>query len=153
VTRAALICLAGLVLLASSASAQPLDLQLTVSPRTITFASANPDTSPTVAAAPISVTVRVKGPNTVQWHLSLLADGDLVSGASTIPISNVTWTATQAPPFQDGTLSRTTAQTVAGGSGTLNPGKTSTLTFSLVNSWLYDAGTYTQTLTFTLSSP
>ena len=30
---------------------------------------------------------------------------------------------------------------------------TSTVTFSLVNSWLYDAGTYTQTLTFTLSSP
>lgn len=152
-TRAALICLVALVVLPSTASAQPLDLQLSVSPRTITFASANPDTSPTVTAAPISVTVRVKGPKLLQWHLSVLADGDLVSGPSTIPISNVTWTATQAPPFQNGTLSRTTAQTLAGGTGTLNPGKTSTMTFSLVNSWLYDAGTYTQTLTFTLSSP
>jgi hypothetical protein len=152
-TRAALVCLAALVVLPCTVSAQPLSLELTVSPRTITFASANPDTSPTVAAAPISVTVRVKGPKLVQWHLSVLADGDLVSGASTIPISNVSWTATQAPPFQNGTLSRTTAQPMAAGSDTLNPGKTSTVTFSLVNSWLYDAGTYTQTLTFTLSSP
>ena len=152
-TRAALLCLAVLVVRSSTASAQPLDLQLSVSPRTITFASANPDTSPTVTAAPISVTVRVKGPKTLQWHLSVLADGDLVAGPSTIPISNVTWAATQAPPFQNGTLSRTTAQTLAGGSGALNPGTTSTVTFSLVNSWLYDAGTYTQTLTFTLSSP
>jgi hypothetical protein len=153
-TRAGLCCLVGLVLFPSTASAQ-LNLELSVSPRTITFASANPDTTPTVSAAPISVTIRVRGLLAIfgQWHLSVLADGDLVSGPSTIPITNVTWTALPAPPFQNGTLSRTTAQRMAGGSGQLNPAQTGTVTFHFTNSWLYDAGTYTQTLTFTLSSP
>jgi hypothetical protein len=88
-----------------------------------------------------------------QWHLSVLANGDLVSGSSTIPVTNVTWTATPAPPFQNGTLSRTTAQRMAGGTGNLNPAVHGSVIFRLVNSWTYTAGTYTQTLVFTLSSP
>ena len=42
---------------------------------------------------------------------------------------------------------------MAGGTGNVNPTQTGTVTFRFVNSWTYDAGTYTQTLTFTLSSP
>ncbi len=152
-TRAALYALIAVLVVPSIASAQKLDLS--VSPSTITFASANPDTTPTVVSAPITVQIRVRQllPIIGQWQLSVLAGGDLVAGPSTIPITNVTWTATPAPPFQNGTLSRTTAQRIAGGTANVNPAQTGTVTFRFANSWTYDAGIYTQTLTFTLSSP
>ena len=135
------------------AAAQKLDLS--VSPRTITFPSANPDTTPTISAAPITVSVRVRQllPILGQWHLSILANGDLVSGGSTIPLTTITWTATPAPPFQNGAMSRTTAQRMAGGSANVNPELDGSVTFKLVNAWTYTAGTYTQTVVFTLSSP
>ena len=74
-----------------------------------------------------------------------------MSGASTIPISNVSWIATPSPPFRNGTLS-TVAQTLATGAGTalLQQGD---VTFRLTNSWNYTVGNYTQTVTFTLTSP
>ena len=74
-----------------------------------------------------------------------------MSGASTIPIANVSWIATPNPPFRNGTLS-TVAQTLATGTGTalLQQGD---VTFRFVNSWNYTVGNYTQTITFTLTSP
>jgi hypothetical protein len=135
-----------------AASAQRLDLSL--SPRVITFASSDPDTVPMISSAPVQVTYRVRqndpgGP----WALTVLAGGDLMSGSTSVPISNVTWIATPAPPFQNGTLSKTVAQRVASGSGNLNPAATGSITFLLANSWTYSTGTYTQTVLFTLSAP
>ena len=127
-------------------------LDLTISPLSISFASANPDTTPVVAAAPIVVTIRVRQ-NIGPWTLTVLANGDLLSGASLVDISNVTWTATPAPPFQGGTLSKTVAQRVASGTGTVNPAENGSLTFRLANSWTYNAANYTQTLIFTLTAP
>jgi hypothetical protein len=127
-------------------------LDLSVSPLSISFASANPDVSPIVAAAPIVVTVRVRQ-NAGPWTLTVLANGDLLSGGSTVDISNVTWTATPAPPFRGGTLSKTVAQTLASGTGTVNPAQNGSVTFRLANSWTYSAGNYTQTVVFTLSAP
>jgi hypothetical protein len=127
-------------------------LDLTIAPLSIAFSAADPDTTPQIAAAPIVVTVRVRQ-NTGPWSLSVLANGDLLSGASSVDISNVTWTATPAPPYQGGTLSKTVAQRVASGTGTVNPAQNGSLTFRLANSWTYSAANYTQTVVFTLSAP
>lgn len=137
--------------LPSRLAAQRLDL--TLSPRVITFPSSDPDAVPVVAAAPVQVTYRVRQNNFAPWSLTVLAGGDLISGPSTVDISNVSWVATPAPPFQNGTLSKTVAQRVASGTGNVNPTDTGSITFRLANSWTYSTGTYTQTVLFTLSTP
>ena len=137
--------------LPAAAGAQKLDLSL--SPRVITFPSSDPDAVPVIAAAPVQVTYRVRQNNNAPWSLTVLAGGDLISGASRIDISNVTWVATPAPPFQNGTLSKTVAQRIASGTGNLNPVAKGSITFRLANAWTYSTGTYTQTVLFTLSAP
>jgi hypothetical protein len=139
-----------ILLVPARAAAQKLDLS--VSPTAITFPSADPDTSPTVLAPPIVVSVRVRQ-NQGPWQLTVLANGNLLSGSQTVDITNVTWTATPVPPYQNGTLSRTVAQRVAAGTDNVNPAKDGSVTFRLANSWNYSAGTYTQTIVFTLSAP
>lgn len=128
-------------------------LELSVSPISITFPSADPDVTPIIPAAPIVVTIRIRQNPGTPWQLTALADGDLMSGSETVDITNVTWGATPAPPFQNGTLSKTVAQRIAAGSGNVNPGQNGSLTFRLANSWNYSAGTYSQTIIFTLSAP
>ena len=83
----------------------------------------------------------------------MLANGDLLAGPSRVDISNVTWVATPAPPFQNGVLSKTVAQRLASGTGTVNPARQGQVTFRLANSWTYTAGLYTQTIVFTLTTP
>jgi hypothetical protein len=127
-------------------------LELSVTPASISFPSADPDVTPTIAAAPVVVSIRIRqssGP----WQLTVLANGDLMSGGETVDITNVAWTATPVPPFQNGTLSRTVAQRMASGTGNVNPTQNGSVVFRLANSWNYAAGTYTQTLVFTLSAP
>lgn len=128
-------------------------LELAVSPLSITFPSADPDISPSVAAAPVVVSVRIRQNQGTPWQLTVLANGDLISGSETVDITNVTWAATPAPPFQNGTLSKAVAQRLAAGSGNVNPTQNGSVTFRLANSWIYSAGTYTQTIVFTLSAP
>jgi hypothetical protein len=129
-------------------------LDLTVSPRVITFPSSDPDAVPVVDASPVTVSYRIRQNNAAPWSLTVLAGGDLTSGPSRIDISNVTWVATPAPPFQNGTLSKTVAQRIASGTGNVpNPNTTGLITFRLANSWTYSTGTYTQTVLFTLSAP
>jgi hypothetical protein len=132
-------------------AAQRLDLG--VSPAVITVPSADPDTMPVLTSSPVQVNYRVRQNNRQTWLLTVVANGDLVSGPSTIDISTVSWTASPSPPFQNGTLSKITAQTVATGPGNVASPSAGTLTFRLANSWTYDAGIYTQTLVFTLSTP
>jgi hypothetical protein len=138
--------------LPSRLAAQVLDL--TLSPRVITFPSSDPDAVPVVNAAPVTVTYRVRQNNAAPWSLTVLAGGDLISGPSKVDISNVSWVATPAPPFQSGTLSKTVAQRIASGTGNVpNPNTTGSITFRLANSWIYSTGIYTQTVLFTLSAP
>ena len=138
--------------LPSRLAAQILDLSL--SPRVITFPSSDPDALPVVDAAPVTVTYRIRQNIAGPWSLTVLAGGDLISGPSKVDISNVTWVATPAPPFQNGTLSKTVAQRIASGTGNVpNANTTGLITFRLVNSWTYSTGTYTQTVLFTLSAP
>ena len=75
-------------------------LDLSVSPLSISFPSADPDTTPAVATAPVVVTVRVRQ-NQGPWTLTVLAGGDLIAGSATVDITNVSWTATPAPPVPE----------------------------------------------------
>jgi hypothetical protein len=135
----------------ANATAQVLNLSLT--PKVVSFPSSDPDSVPIVAAAPVTITYRIRQNRGAPWSLTVLAGGDLISGPSQIPISNVTWTATPAPPFQNGTLSKTVAQRVASGTGNVANQSTGSVTFRLANSWTYTTGTYKQTIVFTLSAP
>ena len=137
--------------LAAPAYGQILDLSLT--PRVVSFPSSDPDAVPIVAAAPVTISYRIRQNPKGAWSLTVLAGGDLISGPDQIDISNVTWTATPAPPFQSGTLSKTVAQRIASGTGNVANPSTGSVTFRLANSWTYSTGTYTQTVVFTLSSP
>jgi len=139
------------LLVPPEAAAQRLDLS--VSPLTISFPLSDPDAVPIVSSVAAQMTYRVRQNNNQPWTLSLLAMGDLIAGLSTVDIANVTWIATPAPPFQNGTLSKTVAQRLAAGVGNLNPTATGQITFRLANSWNYTAGLYTQTIVFTLSAP
>ena len=148
------LAIAALVLLLHASCAAAQKLTLTVTPSTITFASADPDTTPTIAGTPVAVTVRVQQSTSQQpWQLTVQGTGDLVSGTDTIDATQVTWTAAPAPPFQDGTLNRSVATRMASGTGNVNPAASGSIVFRLTNSWNYTAGLYSQTLVFTLSAP
>jgi hypothetical protein len=148
-----LLAVASLALLAPAAAAQAgPKLDISITPVTTTFPLSDPDTVPIVAAAPVQITYRIRQ-NDGPWTLTVLANGDLLAGASTVDISNVTWVATPAPPFQNGVLSKTVAQRLASGTGDVNPARQGQVTFRLANSWDYTAGLYTQTIVFTLTAP
>ncbi|MEW5983522.1 MAG: hypothetical protein AB1806_14305 [Acidobacteriota bacterium] len=131
---------------AGPAEAQGL-MGLSLSASSVTFPAADPDTTPVIAAPPLTITFYSLRRN---WQITVIASGDLTSGSSSIPISNVSWTATPAPPFQDGVMSSTVAQLVASGNAWVY--MTGTIFYSLVNSWTYNVGTYSVTITYTLSA-
>jgi hypothetical protein len=133
------------------ATAQKVDVTLT--PSTVSFQSADPDTTPVVTSPTVSVRYRVQQNAGAQWRITVLATGDLVTGGASIPVSNVSWIATPSPPFQNGILSATVEQLVASGTGNVVPPETGTMTFRLVNSWTYAAGVYSQSFVFTISAP
>jgi len=131
--------------LASSAS-------LIISPTSINFPNADPDTIPLIPATENPVTVetlsQVSGNKTVT--LTVLAHSDLVSGSSAIPISNVTWNASGSG-YVSGTMSKTTPQTA--GSWQRSGDRIGTFSFFLKNSWSYATGNYVVTVTYTLTAP
>ena len=133
------------------AAASPTVASFTVSPGTLTFPSASPTVS-TIAATENPIVVSVHLTNANNGTLTVIAGGDLTSGANTIPINKVSWTTTD-PGFVNGTLSKTSQVTIASGpTGSSNITVTGHLTFSFANSWAYATGSYTQTLTFTATA-
>ena len=126
--------------------------KLTVSPSTINFSDADPDTSPSVAAdSTVSVTAKVRTGAASNATLTHLAGGDLTATGGTIAISNITWTGTGTGFAGTGTMNKTTAQSV--GSWTGSGSYSGTLTYSIVNSWTYATGNYTVSTTYTLTAP
>lgn len=125
--------------------------RVSLSTATLTFPDADPDTVPSIPASQGPVTITTKARTSVNGAVTLtvLASDQLRSGLNTIPASSITWTAS-GPGFTSGTLSATSAQTVASwvGSGV----RTGTQSFSFRNLWTYATGTYTLTMTFTLSA-
>lgn len=139
-----------LLLTATVARAQRVDL--TITPAAFTFPSADPDVAPVVNSPALTIRYRVQQNQGAQWRITVVANGDLVSGGASIPVTNVTWTATPAPPFQNGTMNSTVEQLVASDAGN-SPSRSGTITFFLVNSWNYAAGVYSQSFVFTISAP
>jgi hypothetical protein len=132
--------------LAKSAAGTP-GATLTLSVGSISFPSASPGTTPSIAATQNPMNVAVKTTGAAIWALTVLANGDLTSGGDIIAINNVTWTATGAG-FVNGTLSKTTAHILAVGIGSVN--FTGTQSYFLANSWNYKSGSYSQTVVYTL---
>ena len=126
--------------------------KLTLSTNTINFPDADPDATPSIPGAEnaISVTVKIRTGSSSSSTLTHQAAGNLISGSNSIPVSNVTWTASGSG-FSSGTMSTSGAQTV--GSWTRSGTQNGTLNFFLANSWSYTAGTYTVSSTYTLTAP
>jgi len=126
--------------------------KLSLSSSTVSFANADPDTTPSIPATEGALTVTAKGKTATGSPITLtvLAAGDLRSGADAIPITNLTWTATGAG-FTAGTMSTSTAQTV--GAWTGSGSRVGTQTYTLANSWSYPTGSYSTTATYTLTAP
>jgi hypothetical protein len=127
-------------------------VQLSISPQTINFPDADPDVTPYVNAMenPVTVTVQAQTEKKKTVTLTVLAQGDLVSGADSIPINNVRWTAT-GEGFAPGTMSKSAAVTAGAWVG---PGsRRGTFSYVLANSWNYHRGSYRATVVYTLSAP
>jgi hypothetical protein len=126
--------------------------QLSITPSSLNFPNADPDTVPSIPAIgnPVTVTANAQTSGNKTVTLSVIANGDLISGSNNIPISNVTWTANPSG-FRAGTMSKTTPQTAGSWTGSGN--RTGTFSYFLKNSWSYTTGNYTQTVTYTLTAP
>lgn len=126
---------------------------LTMAPANITFPDQDPDTNPTTAATQtVTITVSATGMGSDQWSLTALSRGNMVAPGSSIPISNISWTATNQPTFMNGSMTTAAPGTlVARRSG--NGSTSGILTFAIQNLWTYFTGNYTQTTDFTVASP
>lgn len=127
--------------------------KLTITPGTVNFPDADPTNVPLVSANenPLAVTVKFrKDPSTSVTATLVCQGGPLTSGGDSIAASNVTWTAT-GTGFVNGTLSSSTPQTV--GSWTDSGSYAGNLNLRLGNLWSYATGTYTGSITFTLTAP
>jgi hypothetical protein len=127
--------------------------KLVLAPTIINFPDADPDVTPSIAATENSVnvisTVRTSSAGAVT--LTCQANGDLVSGGDVIAISNVTWTGAGAGYSPGGTMNNAVPQPV--GAWTGSGSYVGTNDFFLANSWAYNVGAYTQTVTYTLTAP
>jgi hypothetical protein len=168
-----------LLLFAAAAFAQAAASYTFTVTANLAFPSANPNTTPSISgSAPVVAQVVIVNPNRENFRIQVQANGaNLTSGTDTIPVGNITWTATASfttacpnPPCTvqnapsitatAGTQTLTTAavDSAAGFDGrqtTATDTYTGTVThnFFLANSWLYTTGSYTQTLTFTFAQP
>lgn len=126
--------------------------KLSLSSLTLTFPDRDPDGVPLIPAAggPLAVVAKARATPGSPVTLTVEALDDLRSGTDVIPASALSWTTTGSG-FVDGTVSRGAARTVASwpNSGV----RTGTQTYRLQNSWSYAPGTYTLTLTYTLTAP
>jgi hypothetical protein len=163
ITRIAALLLVLTFLLAGSAwpatDSKPLTINATVAARAtltlgvpaINFPDADPGTVTDIPANenPVSVTASVRTGASSHPTLTVKTGGNLISGSDSIPITQVTWTATGS--FVGGTMNTTdtTASATWTGSGTRN----GSFSYFLKNSWDYATGSYAATATYTLTAP
>ncbi len=127
--------------------------RLTLSSTGVSFPDSNPDLVPQVPGTPGPLVVTVKARTTLNAtvRLSVLASDDLRSGVRTIPASNITWTATGAGFVAGNAESDDAADRGHRGSGRASA--PAIRACSSRNVWTHPTGTYTLTMTYTLSSP
>lgn len=124
--------------------------KLTVGAASVTFNDADPDVTPLLTAtAALSLDVKSRTSSAANVTLTVQSGGDLTTGTDTIPIANLTWTAT-GNGYAAGTMA---TSAVSLGSWTGGGNEAGTQTYRLVNSWTYKTGTYTATITYTLTAP
>jgi hypothetical protein len=130
---------------------------LTIDTTSISFPSANPDLVPSVPATqnPVTVTANVQIEDGKTAALTVLPGGDLVSGSDTIAINTVSWTATGSGDNNGGLVPGILAKNtpVPAGSWTQSGTYTGAFSFFMANSWSYATGTYSQTMTYTVTAP
>jgi hypothetical protein len=126
--------------------------KLALTPATLFFQDADPETVPFIPSAtgPITITAKARTTMGTQVTLTMLAADDLRSGMDTIPIDALRWTAT-GPGFVPGVASKTVSQPVATWDRSGN--RIGTQSFALANGWQRPTGTYTVTLVYTLTAP
>ena len=125
-------------------------ITLTIGSPTITFPSANPDTTSTIAASENPISISVDYPSTGTWVVTMSATSDLIGPSGTIPISNIHFVGTGVADAS-GTLSDSSEVTLATGGFTSVP-EIGTLSFYFDNSWDYPAGTYSTSVVITAMS-
>jgi hypothetical protein len=162
-TRVRALALAAVCLMAAGRADAAATVSMTITPTSISFPDANPSTTPVVTAnSTVLIWVRVGGGSASDpWSVRALANGDLVSGANTIPIDSISWTTTKGTgncnntcTGHAGTLSKTTARLIVDGRGnTGGDGTYWTQAYSKTNPWSHAAGSFSQTVTITAASP
>lgn len=156
---------AGLLAVASSASAQPpvnanINATVNVSARAVldisgdvNFLDADPDLITTLTSNTITVGARARVAPTTSLTVTVVAASAFFDADSTIPVGAMQWTATGSAftPHSGSFMSSGTPVTVAGWTGPAN--QSGTQTFTLPNSWSYAPGVHTVVLTYTLATP
>lgn len=125
--------------------------KLTLSSLVVNFPDADPDLTPSITVAPITVDAKAKTGAAQHVTLTVLADQDLTSGGNTIAITNITWIVSGGGLIA-GTMDRVTAQPLGDWVGSGNHSG-NTQTYSLANSWAYATGAYVAHVTYTLTAP
>jgi hypothetical protein len=126
--------------------------RLTLGSDTFTFATADPTTTASIPANENGTTITVGARTSANGAVSLTTQAvdDLKSGTNVISINNLGFTCT-GDGFDHCTCSKTAPQTIGSWTG---PGThTASLNCFLANSFGYATGTYSTTVTFTLTAP
>ena len=145
--RRLLLALPMLLLLFTSAEAVAATITVT---GTVNFPDANPDTTPIIGPETIRWRVRAQR-SELPWTLTVIADDDLRVGSAVIPANQVSWEGIPRRRVRNGMLSVVTPTLLATEADRRSV--RGLMRFYMNNSWDYDVGFYSTTVTFTLSSP
>lgn len=149
--------LPGSALAASSMATQTITVQvdaeatLSLDSANVTFPNDNPSLTPKISqVGTVNIEAQARTSDMGNITLTALAATDLLSGPDRIPINAVSWTGSGLGYVANGTLSDTQAQTMGqwNHSGVYD----GAITYSLANEWDYAAGTYSTTITYTLTA-
>lgn len=124
---------------------------LTLDSGTVNFPSDDPFAKREIAqTGAVNIRAMARTSDMSAITLTALAAGDLRSDDNAIPIDALSWSAAGEGYRETGTLSDTQAQLL--GSWNHSGIYDGTITYSLANEWDYAAGTYTTTITYTLTA-
>ena len=125
--------------------------KLTIAGGPVSFPDADPTATPVISASALTIDVKARTSASGSVTLTALASDDLkTAGSDVITINNLTWTVSGAG-FVAGTMSKSSAQSVGTWTGSGSPSGSQTL--KLANSWSYATGSYSTTVTYTLTAP